>query len=488
MTAQLTETGDGHPGPEVAGAVPRGLPDDIAAVLRRPPVTAPVTDPDADAATRADDRGHVFHSWSAQSRIDPVPVAGGLGVRFFDDAGRSYLDFGSQLVNLNLGHGHPDLVAAIKTQADRLATIQPSFASDVRGTLARLIVERAGAGFSHVFFTNGGTEANEHALRMARLHTGRHKVLSTYRSYHGATAGSITLTGEPRRWGSEPGIPGVVHFSGPYPYRSPFHATSPEQETERALAHLSDVVTFEGPHTVAAIVLETVVGTNGVLVPPPGYLEGVRELCDRWGILLVADEVMVGFGRLGSWFGIQRFGATPDLITFAKGVNSGYVPLGGVVIPPAVVETFAERAYPGGLTYSGHPLACAAGVASIGVIERDDVLGHVRRLETEVFAPELTALADRHPVVGEVRGLGAFWAIELVRDRETRTPLVPFNAAGADLAPMLEIGAACRARGVWPFLAGNRIHVAPPLISTADEIREGLAAIDAALSEADAKL
>jgi taurine--2-oxoglutarate transaminase len=404
-------------------------------------------------------------------------------VHFFDYAGHDYLDFGSQLVNLNLGHCHPDLVAAITAQAGRLPTVQPSFANDTRGTLARLIVERAGADFTHVFFTNGGTEANEHAIRLARLHTGRLKILSTYRSYHGATAGSITLTGEPRRWGSEPGMPGFVHFTGPFPYRSPFHSDSPEQETERALAHLRDTVLFENPSAIAAIVLETVVGTNGVLVPPPGYLAGVRALCDEFGILFIADEVMVGFGRIGEWFGVQAFDVRPDLITFAKGVNSGYVPLGGVVLPGRIVDTFRTVSYPGGLTYSGHPLACAAGVATIEVFERDGILDHVRHLGSDVLGPGLAEIADRHPNVGEIRGLGAFFAIELVADPATRQPLVPFNASGADLAPINAIGAACKARGVWPFLAGNRIHVAPPLIISDEEARHGLSVIDEALAE-----
>jgi taurine--2-oxoglutarate transaminase len=455
----------------------------LAAVLGHPRVTAPVTDAASDSAIRADDRGHVFHSWSAQDLISPLPVAGGSGVHFFDYEGHDYLDFGSQLVNLNLGHGHPDLVSAIVAQAQRLATIQPAFANDTRGTLARLVVERAGADFSHVFFTNGGAEANEHAIRLARLHTGRHKVLSAYRSYHGATAGSITLTGEPRRWGSEPGAPGFVHFTGPFPYRSPFHATSPEQESERALAHLRETVLFENPSSIAAIVLETVVGTNGVLVPPPGYLAGVRELCDEFGILYVADEVMVGFGRLGEWFGVQAFDVRPDLITFAKGVNSGYVPLGGVIIPGRVVDSFRERSYPGGLTYSGHPLACAAGVATIEVFERDGILEHVRHLDADVLRPGLEEIAGRHRNIGEIRGLGAFFAVELVTDRDTREPLVPFNASGAALAPINAIAAACKARGVWPFLAGNRIHVAPPLIISDDEARWGLSVIDEAITE-----
>ncbi len=456
-----------------------------AALLDRPPVTSPVTDPAAEAAVRANDRAHVFHSWSAQDAINPMPVAGGSGSFFFDYDGHSYLDFSSQLVNLNFGHGHPDLIAAIKAQADRLATIQPSLANDVRGELAKLIVERAGPDFSHVFFTNGGTEAVEHALKMARLHTGRHKFLSAYRSYHGSTAGSATLTGDPRRWGSEPGIPGVVHFEGPYLYRSAFGSTTPEQESERALAHLRQVITYEGSGSIAAIVLESVVGGSGVLVPPPGYLAGVRALCDEFGILYIADEVMVGFGRLGEWFGWQAFDTRPDLITFAKGSTSGYLPLGGVVISAAVVDTFRTKVYPGGLTYSGHPLACSVGLATINVIERDGLLAHVRELHRSVLQPGLAAIAARHPSVGEVRGIGAFWAIELVKNSQTREPLVPFNAAGLAMAPMNEVGAACKAAGVWPLIAGNRIHIAPPLIATADEVRLGLSVIDDALAVAD---
>lgn len=472
-------------------AVPTAEATNHTALLRAAPVTAPIADADADAAVRANDRGHVFHSWSAQAAIDPTPVAGGQGVYFFDYAGNRYFDFTSQLVNLNLGHGHPDLIAAIKAQADRLATVQPTFANDVRGELARLIVERAGDQFSHVFFTNAGADAVEHALRMARLHTGRHKILTAYRSYHGSTAGSATLTGDPRRWGAEPGIPGVVHFLGPYLYRSAFHATTPEQETERALAHLRQIIEFEGPQTVAAIVLEPMIGGSGVLPPPPGYLAGVRALCDEFGILWISDEVMVGFGRLGEWFGFQAYdgGALqPDLITFAKGSTCGYVPLGGVVMRSAVVESFRTRPYPGGLTYSGHPLACAVGLAAIEVLERDEILDRVRDLAADVIGPELAALAARHPSVGEVRGTGAFWAIELVRDRESREPLVPFNAAGPAMAPMNAVGAACRKGGVWPLIAGNRIHFAPPLIATADEIRAALAVVDEALSTADAPL
>lgn len=432
----------------------------------------------------ADDRAHVFHSWSAQDKISPLPVAGGEGSRFWDYEGKSYLDFSSQLVNLNLGYQHPALVAAIQEQAARLCMVQPAFANDVRGEAARMIAERAPGDLNHVFFTNGGAEANENAIRMARLHTGKHKVLSTYRSYHGATAGAIALTGDPRRWPSEPSIPGSVHFWGPYAYRSAFHSTSEAEEGARALQHLADTIMVEGPATIAAIILETVVGTNGILVPPPGYLAGVRELCDRHGIVLIADEVMAGFGRCGEWFAIDHWGVVPDLITFAKGVNSGYVPLGGVVISESIFDTFRERAYPGGLTYSGHPLACAAAVASIKVMS-DGVLDHVKAMGTDVIGPALADLAARHPSVGDVRGLGMFWAIELVRDRATREPLVPFNAAGPDAEPMARFTAACKERGLWPFVHFNRTHVAPPCTTTREELLEGLALLDQALDVAD---
>ena len=438
-----------------------------------------------NAESTAADRAHVFHSWSAQGLIAPLPIAGGSGATFWDNEGNHFLDFSSQLVNLNLGHQHPRLVDAVVRQAQQLCTVAPAFANDVRSEAARLIAERAPGDLNKVFFTSGGAEANENAVRMARNHTGRHKVLSTYRSYHGATGTTIAMTGEPRRWNGEMGAHGIVHFFGPYTYRSAFHSTTDAEETERALDHLRTVVQMEGPSTVAAIVLEPVVGTNGVLVPPDGYLAGVRELCDEHGILMVADEVMVGFGRIGEWFAVDHWGVAPDLITFAKGVNSGYVPLGGVVISDRVAASFTERAYPGGLTYSGHPLACAVAVESLTVFADDDIPGTAARLGEEIIRPELEAMAERHPSIGEVRGLGCFFAIELVRDRSTREPLVPFNAAGPAAAPVAEVVAACKAQGVWPFAHFNRIHVAPPLVVTPDELRTGLAGIDAALEVAD---
>jgi taurine--2-oxoglutarate transaminase len=438
-----------------------------------------------EATVRANDRTHVFHSWSAQGAIDPMPIAGAQGSYFWDYAGKRYLDFSSQLVNVNIGHQHPRLVAAIQEQAAKLCTVAPSFANDKRGEAARLIAELAPGDLNRVFFTNGGAEATENAIRMARLHTGRHKVLSTYRSYHGSTATAITATGDPRRWANEPVAVGVVHFFGPYPYRSAFHATTPEEESARALEHLRATVELEGPSTVAAVLLETVVGTNGILMPPPGYLAGVREICDQYGIVFIADEVMAGFGRCGEWFAVDHWGVVPDLITFAKGVNSGYLPLGGVIISDPIAETFRDRVFPGGLTYSGHPLACASAVASIQIFKDEGIVENARKIGEVVIGPLLNDLAERHPSVGEVRGLGVFWALELVRDRASREPLVPFNASGPAAAPMGAFAAACKERGMWPFTHFNRVHVVPPCTVTEAEVRDGIAILDEALAVAD---
>ncbi|HET7226652.1 MAG TPA: aspartate aminotransferase family protein [Candidatus Eisenbacteria bacterium] len=437
------------------------------------------------AAAYASDRAHVFHSWSAQGALAPTVIAGALGSRMWDDKGHSWLDFSSQLVNVNIGHQHPKLVAAIQEQAARLCTIAPFHANDMRSEAARLITELTPGDLDMVFFTNGGTDAVENAVRLARGFTGRHKVLSAYRSYHGATGTSITLTGDPRRWGNEPGVPGVVKFWGPYLYRSAFHATTPAEERDRALEHLADVLMVEGAHTVAAIIMETVVGTNGILVPPDGYLQGVRELCDKHGIVMICDEVMAGFGRCGEWFAVDHWKVTPDLITFAKGSNSGYIPVGGVAIKRKIADSYKDRVYPGGLTYSGHPLACASIVASIGIFKEEKIVENARRIGTDVIGPELQKMMAKHPSVGEVRGLGVFWAIELVKNRKTREPLVPFNASGADAKPMAEVMTACKAAGVWPFAHFNRLQVTPPCTITAEEAREGLAGIDKALEVAD---
>ena len=439
------------------------------------------------SSTYVNDRNHVFHSWSAQGALKPIVVTGGEGSWFWDENGKRYLDFSSQLVNVNIGHQHPKLVAAIQEQAGKLCTIAPFHANDQRSEAARLIAELAPGDLNMVFFTNGGAEATDNAIRMARIYTGRQKVLATYRSYHGATGGAIAVTGDPRRWPSEAGVSGVVHFYGPYAYRSSFYAENEQQESERALAHLRETIMVEGPQTIACIILETVVGTNGILVPPPGYLQGVRDICDEFGIVYIADEVMAGFGRCGEWFAVDHWGVTPDLITWAKGSNSGYLPIGGVVISQKIADTFKDKQYPGGLTYSGHVLACASVVASINIFREEGLIEHARMLGTDVIGPELAKLQAKHPSVGEVRGLGVFWALDLVSNRHTRRPLVPYNASGADAAPMNELAAACKERGLWPFTHFNRMHVVPPINTPVDEVLQGIAIIDEVLDLADAR-
>ena len=422
------------------------------------------------------DRAHVFHSWSAQGALQPLTLAGGAGSVVWDDEGRRYLDFSSQLVNRNIGHCHPRVVAAIQEQAARLPMVAPPHAELSRGRAAAAILRHAPAGMSKVFFTNGGADANENAIRMARLHTGRTKVISHYRSYHGNTGAAIVATGDWRRMPNEYAT-GHVHVFGPYLYRTEFWATTPEEEAARALHHLQRVIEAEGPGTVAAILLETVPGTAGVLVPPPGYLAGVRALADRFGIVLVLDEVMAGFGRTGAWLARDHWDVRPDLVTFAKGVNSGYVPVGGVILSDEIAAGFDERVFPGGLTYSGHALAAASIVASVEAMEDEGVVENAARIGADVLGPGLQALAERHPCVGEARGLGVFWAVELVADRTTREPV------GA--AVMGRVKAELVDRGVLPFTADNRIHVVPPCVVTDAEVEQALAAYDEVLTLVD---
>jgi len=427
---------------------------------------------DLDALARELDAAHVFHSWSAQGSPPQLVVASGRGTKVWDHAGREYLDFSSQLVNVNIGHQHAAVVSAIREQAELLATIGPPTVNLARGEAAKRITDRAPDGMSKVFFTNGGADANENAIRMARLHTGRDKVLSTYRSYHGNTGAAIVSTGDWRRIPNE-FARGHVHFFGPFLYRSEFWATTPEEESERALRHLRRVIEAEGPATIAAVLLETVPGTAGVLVPPPGYLAGVRELCDRHGIMLILDEVMCGFGRTGRWFAFDGYDVRPDLISFAKGVNSGYVPVGGVVISDEIAADFDEKVFPGGLTYSGHPLAMASIVGALDAMESEGIVDHARRVGAEAIAPALTELAEKHAVIGEVRGEGVFWALDLVADPETREPL-PAAEVGRIKGALIE-------RGLLPFVAENRIHVVPPCVVTAEEVEQATEIYDEVL-------
>ncbi|WP_228002748.1 aspartate aminotransferase family protein [Nocardia australiensis] len=429
------------------------------------------------------DREHVFHSWAAQAHITPMTITAAQGCYVWDGDGNRLLDFSSQMVNTNIGHQHPKVVAAVQEQAGRLCTVAPQYVNDARSEAARLIAQRTPGALNKIFFTNGGADAVEHAVRMARLHTGRYKVLSRYRSYHGGTETAINLTGDPRRWPNDHGNSGVVHFFGPFLYRSQFHSSTEAEETERALVHLEQTILFEGPDTIAAIILESVPGTAGIMVPPPGYLAGVRALCDEHGIVFIADEVMSGFGRTGKWFAIEHFeGVVPDLLTFAKGVNSGYVPLGGVAISPEIAASFDDRPYPGGLTYSGHPLATAAAVATINAMRDERIVENAADVGARVLGPGLRKLGQRHPSVGEVRGAGVFWALELVRDKTTREPLAPYGGTGP---AMTEVVAACRAAGLLMFVNFNRLHVVPPCVVTDAEVKEGLSILDDALTLAD---
>ncbi|MGH2451673.1 MAG: aminotransferase class III-fold pyridoxal phosphate-dependent enzyme [Candidatus Limnocylindria bacterium] len=423
-----------------------------------------------------DSRDHVLVSWAAQGALKPPVVTGAMGCWLLAGE-RRILDFSSGLINVNLGHGHPRVVRAIQEQAEKLCYVTPSFTEEARATLARLIAEVSPGDLTKTLFTTGGTEANENAVKIARLVTGRHKILTQWRSFHGGTAGSMTLGGDNRRWPSEPGIPGVVHFLNPDPYRSLFG-----DDAQKALAHVEEVIWYEGPQHIAAILVEPIVGTSGLLVPPDGYLQGLRALCDRYGILLVIDEVMTGFGRTGRWFGMQHWDVVPDMMVFAKGVNSGYVPLGGVIVDEPIAKHFDDNVLWGGLTYSGHPLACAAGVATIEAYREERLIEHADAMGKSLFA-ELRRIAERHPSVGDVRGRGLFAGIELVKDRKTKEMLERWNGPSSALANAMKN--ALMERDVYVFCRWNMLFLAPPLIVTEDELRLGLKAVDEALETAD---
>ncbi|MDR1635166.1 MAG: aspartate aminotransferase family protein [Bifidobacteriaceae bacterium] len=427
-----------------------------------------------DAAILAADHRLVFHSWSAQAHLPQMVIAGGQGARLWNNAGQTWIDFSSQLVNANIGYQHPRVVEAIKRQAETLATIAPAVANQARADAAQAILRHTPPGLTKIFFTNAGADAVENAIRLARLHTGRDKIISFYRSYHGNTGAAISATGDWRRIGNEHAV-GHRHVFGPYLYRSEYWATSPSEESERALRFLERTVQAEGPASIAAILIETVPGTAGILVPPPGYLEGVRRIADRHGLVLILDEVMAGFGRTGAWFARDHWDVTPDLMTFAKGVNSGYVPAGGVAISEQIAAGFEDRVFPGGLTYSGHPLAMAAIVAAIGAMEDEGVVENAARIGAEVLGPGLAEIAAANRLGGEARGLGVFWALELVQDKTSRQPL--------DDQAMDQIKRLCLERGLMPSIVANRVHVVPPCVITADEARAGLAVLKSVLDQ-----
>ena len=441
------------------------------------------TDPNLGAQIVEDAKEFVLYSWSVQDAINPIPVAGAEGRHFWDYDGKRYLDFASQLVNLNIGHQHPRIIAAIKEQADRLATIGPPMANESRSQLGRLLAEITPGDLCMSFFTNSGAEANENAIRLARLYTGRHKIVARYRSYHGATHGAISLTGDPRRWPNEPGMPGLVRMFDPYTYRCPAGHPDPCPVCTGA-PHLEEILQYEGPHTVAAVFMETVTGTNGVLPPPDGYLQSIREVCDRHGILLVFDEVMAGFGRTGRWFACENWDVVPDIVTVAKGINSGYVPLGAMIFRKPLADWVRDKFFPGGLTYAGHPLACASAVASIEAFREEGVVENAAEVGA-YLGERLRGLADDHPSIGDVRGLGCFWGVELVKNRATREMLVPYNASGEAAAPVARMAKAALERGLYLMTHWNVIMVVPPLTITREEVDEGVAILDEALAITD---
>ena len=418
-------------------------------------------------------KAHTLYEWSAQSKADPIPVAGAKGCWFWTPEGKRYLDFNSQLMCVNVGHGHPRVVEAIQQQAATLCYVNPFLASEPRARLGQRLAEVAPGDIDTFFFTNGGAEANENAVKLARQFTGRHKILARYRSYHGATAGAMTLSGDPRRWAAEPGMSGVVHFLDPWR-----GLDRGNQETAAALADLEQVIQFEGPHTIAAVIVEPISGTNGVLIPPDGYLQGLREICTRHGILLIADEVMSGFGRTGEWFAVNHWNVVPDLMTMAKGLTSAYVPLGAVGMRRAIAEKFTDTVFYGGLTYNSHPLACAAALAVLDVYEDEDLIANSRRMGA-VMRRLLDDLESRHPIVGATRSIGLFGIVELVKDRRTMEPLAPYNSTSA---PMQQLARFFRDEGLYTFVRWNTFFTNPPLCVTEDELRQGFEIIDRGLS------
>ena len=421
-------------------------------------------------------RKHTLYEWSAQSKVDPIPVARAKGIYFYTPEGKRFIDFNSQLMSVNIGHGDERVIAAIKEQVETLAYANPFMATEVRARLGAKLAEITPGDIDTFFFTNGGAEANENAIKLARFFTGRHKILARYRSYHGATAGAISLTGDPRRWAAEPGIPGVVHVLDPY------HGIERGWESaESSLAMIEETIQLEGPNTIAAFILEPVTGTNGVLIPPDGYLEGVRMLCDKYGILMIADEVMSGFGRTGAWFAVDHWKVIPDLLCMAKGLTSSYLPLGAVGMRHHIAQHFQDKVFYGGLTYNSHPMGCAAALATIRVYEEDGLIDNAKKMGALLtqFGAEMQA---KHSSVGAMRSIGLFGIFELVRNRKTRQPMAPFNGTSDEMAAL---GRCFREQGLYTFVRWNTFFTNPPLIINEQQMREAFAIIDKGLEITD---
>jgi taurine--2-oxoglutarate transaminase len=421
-------------------------------------------------------RKHTLYEWSAQSKVDPIPVARAKGIYFWTPEGKRYIDFNSQLMCVNIGHGDERVLRAIREQSETLTYCSPFMATEPRAKLGAKLAAITPGDIDVFFFTNGGAEANENAIRLARLATGKHKILARYRSYHGATAGSMSLTGDPRRWQTEPGLPGVVHVLDPY------HGLARGWDSaDESLAMIEEIIQLEGPQTIAAFILESVSGTNGVLIPPDGYMQGVRALCDKYNILMICDEVMAGFGRTGEWFAINHWDVVPDLITMAKGLTSAYVQLGAVGMRRQIADQFKDKVYYGGLTYNSHPLACATALAAIGVYEEDKLIENARNMGA-LMADLMTDLSLRHPSVGAARSIGLFGLIELVRDRNKTVPMAPFNGTSDEMAAL---GKFFRQEGLYTFVRWHTFFTNPPLCITEPQLREAFAIIDRGLEITD---
>lgn len=427
---------------------------------------------------------HTIFSWSAQGSVQPIPMVRGEGIYFWDANGKRYVDMNSQLMCVNIGHGDKRVIEAIKRQADELVYAGPGMATAVRARFGKMLAQYTPGDLDHFFFTLGGAEANENAIRIARAVTGRQKIMARYRSYHGATAGGISLTGDPRRWANEPGVPGVVRFFDPYKYRSHLYreGDSDEQFTQRCLEEVEEIIQYEGGHTIAAMFVETVTGTNGLIVPPDGYLQGLREITKRHGILLICDEVMAGLGRTGRWFAADHWNVIPDIITMAKGLTSAYLPLGAVAVGDSIASYYDRNVFYGGLTYNAHPMCLAAAEACVQVMIDDDTMGHTQRMG-RVMSQLHAEMKEKHPSVGDVRSIGLFGVLELVRNRATKEPMAPFNGTSPE---MQKLGAFLREHGIYAFANWNNLFTNPPLCITEEQLKEAFGVIDRALEITDA--
>ncbi|MBI3928777.1 MAG: aminotransferase class III-fold pyridoxal phosphate-dependent enzyme [Armatimonadetes bacterium] len=428
-------------------------------------------------------REYSLFSWAAQSKLNPIPVARAKGVYFWDVDGKRYIDFSSQLMNVNIGHGHPKVIEAIKRQVETLAFVYPGMATRARGEAARALAEITPAPLKKTFFTLGGSEAIENSMKIARLYTGRQKVISRYRSYHGATFGAMTAGGDPRRLANEPGVPWIVRTLDPYPYRNPIYRHCTPEQGDLVLADiLQDQVEMEGPENIAAILLEGYCGSSGLMAPSKAYWKRVRELCDRYGIVLIVDEVMSGFGRTGKWFGIDHYDVDPDILACAKGLTSGYVPLGATVVSEKIAQYFDDNPLWCGLTYSSHPVGCAAAAACIQVYKDDRLLENAQAMG-QLMEKHLKELQDRHPCIGEYRGIGLFYLLELVKNRSSREPMSGWNRPHTE--PMLKVAGFLREKGLSTFVRWDWVFCVPPLCITPEQLQEGIEIIDEALSLAD---